>query len=323
MTTYRAATCIQIGKALEIQTRTVPMEINKDQVHICTHASVVNNADIERCRGQREDVPGVPFVPGAVAAGVVQAVGDDVTNVKIGDRVVALNYGRLGGMAEQVVVSGERVFPVPESLTLSQAAGSIVAYSTAMEALEKKAQVKKGDFVLVSGASGATGLAIAETAKNIYECQVIAVCRGQQKRDFLLERGFDQVIDRTQGNMMDTILAMTGGQGPAVAVDVVGGDMLVDCLNCVKTDGTVVIVGFASGIVPSLPSDVIKLRSLTVIGLNWKNLDFVPQVLEAARVGKIEPYIGREFPLDQINQAYQIVFDRKSVGAVVVRMTYG
>ncbi|RUS91702.1 hypothetical protein EGW08_000528, partial [Elysia chlorotica] len=231
MTTYRAAVCVQIGKALEIQMKPVVTEIEDDQVQVSTHASVVNNADIERCRGQRDDAPGVPFVPGAVAAGIVLAVGEHVTNVKVGDRVVALNYDKLGGMAEQIVVSKDRVFPVPESLNLSQAAGSIVAYSTSMSALEKKARVQKGDFVLVSGASGATGLAIAETAKNIYECQVIAVCRGQQKHDFLLERGFDRVIDRTKGNMVDTVLEMTGGQGVATAVDVVGGDMLIDCLH--------------------------------------------------------------------------------------------
>ncbi|KAK3700607.1 hypothetical protein RRG08_032408 [Elysia crispata] len=320
MATYRAATCVQIGKALEIQTRPVVTEIASDQVQIATHASVVNNADIERCRGQRDDVPGVPFIPGAVAAGSVLAVGDDVTNVKVGDRVVALNYGKLGGMAEQIVVSKDRVFPVPETLTLSQAAGSIVAYSTAMNALQTKARVQKGDFVIVSGASGATGLAIAETAKNIYGCQVIAVCRGQLKHDFLLERGFDRIVDRTQGNMVDTILEMTDGQGAAVAVDVVGGDMLIDCLHCVRTDGTIVIVGFASGIAPDLPADVIKTRSLSVMGLNFKNVDLVPVVLDSAREGKVHPYIGNEFPLEQINQAYQMVFDRKSIGAVVVRM---
>ncbi|GFO44518.1 small nuclear ribonucleoprotein f [Plakobranchus ocellatus] len=320
MSTYKAATCVEIGKALEIQDRAIPTDIKPNQVHINTHASVVNFADMERCRGQRDDAPEVPFVPGAVAAGVVLTVGSDVDNVKVGDRVVALNYGKLGGMAEQVVVNAKRVFPIPENVSFSKAAGSVVAYSAAIAALEKKARVQKGDFVLVSGAAGATGLAIIDAAKSMYGCQVIAVCRGQRKHDFLLERGFDRVIDSTQVNLVDTVMEMTGGEGVPVAIDVVGGDVLLDSLKCLSTDGTVVIVGFSSGNVPAIPADVIKQRSLTVMGLNWKTVDSLPIILQAVSEGKLDPYICKEFELDQVNQAYQMVFDKKSLGKVIVCM---
>uniref|UniRef100_A0A0B6Z5Y9 Enoyl reductase (ER) domain-containing protein n=1 Tax=Arion vulgaris TaxID=1028688 RepID=A0A0B6Z5Y9_9EUPU len=326
---YKTAVCVKIGAPLEVQHLPRPRKLNAREVLISTHALGINFADILTCKGQYQDRRKTPFTPGGEISGKVVEVGAEVSKVKIGDRVIALDFAKSGGASEVFVAPAEAVFPVPEHLSLVDAAATVVSYSTAMMALSRKAKLKQRERVLITAAAGATGLAAVDIARNLFDCEVIAVCGGVDKCNFLKERGANYTIDYTKENIRERVKEITKGRGVDVVMDQVGGDTLLDCIKSLGFEGRALTVGYAAGSIPNIPANQLLLKSSSLIGVFWGSyalsnpaafMESITQVFEALSQKKIHPYVGNTFKLEQINEAFQFILDRKSVGKVVIKI---
>ncbi|XP_005092255.1 quinone oxidoreductase-like protein 2 homolog [Aplysia californica] len=327
--TYKAAVCTKLGHPMEIRETDFPSSLGASEVLLSVHGNGINFADILSSKGQYQMKVEPPFVPGSEIAGKVVEVGSGVNNVKKGDRVFCILGTSVGGASEYCVADCQGLIPVPDNLSLVEAAATIVNYGTAMMALNRKAKLKKRERVLVTAAAGATGLAITDIAKNMFDCEVIAVCGGQDKCNFLLEHGAAKAIDYTKESIRDKVKEYTGGQGVNVVMDQVGGDTLLECIKSMGFEGRAVTIGYASGKIPSIPANILLLKSASLIGVFWGSYSManpvafyesITQVLQGVGENKLRPYVGQTFPLDQVNEAYQYILDRKSMGKVVIKM---
>ncbi|KAH9487666.1 hypothetical protein Btru_070248 [Bulinus truncatus] len=330
LSVYKAAVCIKLAEPLIVKELPVPEKLKETEVLVATHACGVNFADILTCKGLYQDRRRTPFTPGAEIAGKVLAVGSEVHGLKSGDRVFVLGLSKTsGGAAEMCLADMASVFPVPDNLTLTEAAAVIVSYGTAYMALAMKANLKKGEKVLVTAAAGAAGLAAVDIAKNIFGCQVFAACGGEDKCHFLKSRGADKTIDYTKEKIVDKVKEYTNGQGVDVVMDQVGGDTLLECVKSLAFEGRALTIGYASGNIPKIPANHLLLKSTSLIGVFWGSYALsnpvafkhsITQVLQALAENKIRPHVGRTFSLNEINEAYQYVLDRKSIGKVVIKV---
>ncbi|KAK0051880.1 quinone oxidoreductase-like protein 2 [Biomphalaria pfeifferi] len=296
---YRAAVCTKLAEPLVVREFPVPATLKETEVLVATHACGVNFADILTCKGLYQERRRTPFTPGGEIAGKVLAVGSKVHGIKSGDRVFVLAFGKTsGGAAEICLADMASVFPVPDNLNLVEAASLIVSYSTSLMALTMKANLKKGETVLITAAAGATGLAA-----------VFAVCGGEEKCQFLQSRGADKTIDYTKDRIVDKVKEFTNGRGVDVVMDQVGGDSLLDCIKSLAFEGRALTIGYASGSIPKIPANQLLLKSSSLIGVFWGSY------------AQSNPSAFRKtFSLDELNEAYQYVLDRKSVGKVVIKM---
>ncbi|CAG5135526.1 unnamed protein product [Candidula unifasciata] len=327
---YKAAVCVQLGAPLQVQQRPYPSQLNANEVLISTHAVGINFADILMCKGQYQDRRRTPFTPGTEISGKVVEVGTGVSRIKTGDRVIALDFAQSGGASELFVAPAKAVFPIPDHLGFVEAAATIVSYSTAMLALSRKAQLKKGnERVLITAAAGATGLAAVDIAKNLFDCEVIAICGGADKCAFLKERGAQHTIDYTQEKIRDRVKEITQGAGVNVVMDHVGGDTLLECVKSLGFEGRALTIGYAGGSIPNIPANQLLLKSSSLIGMFWGSYatlnpaafaGSIRQVLEAIEARQLHPYVGKTFALDQINEAFQYILERKSIGKVVIKI---
>ncbi|XP_059172549.1 quinone oxidoreductase-like protein 2 [Physella acuta] len=327
---YKAAVCTKLGQPLVIKEFPYPTELKSNEVLIATHAMGVNFADILISKGLYQDRRKTPFISGSELSGKVVEVGSDVGDLKNGDRVIFLSFaGSSAGASEFCVVDRKTVINIPTTLNLVTAAATIVSYGTAMMALTYKAKLKKHEKVLVTAATGATGLAAVDIAKNLFDCQVIAVCGGEEKCQFLKSRGADYTIDYSVDRIRDKVKEITQGGGVDVVMDQVGGETLLDCVKSLAFEGRAITVGYSSGNIPNVPANLLLLKSATLMGVYWGSYaqanpgvfgQSIAQVLKAVAEQKLQPYVGRTFPLEQINEAYQYVLDRKSTGKVVVTL---
>ncbi|GFO44519.1 quinone oxidoreductase-like protein 2 [Plakobranchus ocellatus] len=325
---YRAAVINQLGQPMVIQTMPPPKPLKPSEVLISTHAAGINFADILQWKGQYQEKLEPPFVPGFEISGKVIEVGSEVKTHKVGDRVVAISPAG-GAFAEMCVVSSEAVFPVPDNLRLVEAAGTITSYGTAMLGLTHNAKLRAGEKVLVTAAAGATGLAAVDIAKNLFNCEVIGVCGSIDKCQFLKRHGVDYTINYSTDRLRDSVKEITNGRGVNVAVDQVGGDTLLQCVKSLGFEGRALTVGYASGKIPDIPANLMLLKSASLVGVYWGSyskanppafVGSIMKVLQAVAEGKIKPHVGKTFPLDQINEAFQYVSDRKSVGKTVIQL---
>ncbi|KAK3700606.1 hypothetical protein RRG08_032407 [Elysia crispata] len=322
---YRAAVVKQLGQPMVVESLPAPKSLKAKEVLISTHAIGLNFADILQWKGQYQIKKELPFVPGAEISGKVIDVGENVKSYKPGDRVVAIGVN--GGFAEMCVADSQLVFPVPDHLSLMEAAGALICYSTAMMGFTRKAGLREGESVLVTAAAGATGLAAVDIAKNLFNCKVIGVCGGQDKCQFLRDRGVDHTVDYRTEKIRDRVKEITSGKGVDVAVDQVGGETLLDCVKSLGFEGRALTVGYASGSIPKIPANLMLLKSSSLIGVFWGSYvqanpsafrESITSVIQGLNEGKLKPYVGTTFSLDQINEAFEHILNRKNIGKTVI-----
>ncbi|KAK7480932.1 hypothetical protein BaRGS_00027843 [Batillaria attramentaria] len=325
---YRAAVCTKIGDPLQVQDVPLPDKVPDGKVLIAGHAAGINFADILTVQGKYQVRPRTPFVPGAELAGRVADFGAGVEGFKKGDRVISIPGG-MNAFGEFCLVDAHMVFPAPDTLTLVECAGAIISYATAMLALSRTAQLKEGETVLITAAAGATGLAAADIARNVFRAQVIGVCGGADKCALLRERGVQHTIDYHTEEIRDRVKKITDGNGVDVVMDQVGGNIFTDCLKSVAFEGRVVTVGYASGDIPKVPVNQVLLKSCSIRGVWWGNyatrnpqvfIQSITDVLAAFSQGKLRPHIGRTFSLEEVNAAFDFILNRQSTGKVVLKM---
>lgn len=298
------------------------------QVLVRVEACGVNFFDGLMVEGNYQTKPERPFSPGSEVAGIVEAVGADVTGLRPGARVLAFNG--IGGYAEAALAEADRVSAIPDSMTFAQAAGFLITYATSYHALAK-ARLQPGETLLVLGAAGGVGLAAVEIGKQM-GARVIAAASSDEKLDLCRRHGADATIDYTQQDLRQAAKALSGGAGVDVVYDPVGGALSEPALRSLATDGRHLVIGFASGDIPKLPLNLLLLKQSSLIGVFWgayaranpqRHAADMAQLFAWFEAGHLHPHIFAEYPLDRFDVALDAVMQRTARGKVVLRMHEG
>ena len=301
-------------------------EVKKTEIVLDVHAAGVNFPDTLIIEGKYQFKPPFPFSPGGEAAGVVAAVGEKVSHVKVGDRVMALTGW--GSFAEQVAVPGYNVMPIPAGMDFNSAAAFGMTYGTSMHALKQRANLQPGETLLVLGASGGVGLAAVEIAKAM-GAKVIAAASSAEKLAVAKAAGADELINYSETNLKDEVKRLTGGLGVDVIYDPVGGDLFDQAIRSIAWNGRLLVVGFASGRIPELAVNLCLLKGAAVLGVFWgafaqrqpqDNAANFQQLFAWYAEGKVKPLVSQVFALEQAAEAINALGQRKAVGKVVVQV---
>ena len=294
------------------------------QAKIAVHAAGVNFGDTLMVTGEYQEKPELPFSPGMEAAGEVIAVGDDVENVKVGDRVMG-SIG-FGGFAEEANVPAMNLTAVPDDMDWAIAAAFPVAYGTSHVALTYRSHLKSGEVLLVHGAAGGVGLTAVELGKAM-GATVIATAGTDEKVALAKSYGADYGINYSDEDIRDKVLEYTSGAD--VIYDPVGGNAFKASLRCINFEGRIIIIGFASGDIPQIPTNYPLVKCFTVDGFVWgayhrKKVEVIHEGYAGLREiwakGILKPHISHRFPLVEAGEAMRTLLARKSTGKVVVEV---
>ncbi|WP_431483127.1 NADPH:quinone oxidoreductase family protein [Pseudomonas solani] len=323
----KAVLCKAFGPAETLVLEEVASpEPKKNEVLIDVHAAGVNFPDTLIIEGKYQFKPPFPFSPGGEAAGTVAAVGEKITYLKPGDRVMALTGW--GSFAEQVAVPGYNVMPIPKGIDFNSAAAFGMTYGTSMHALKQRANLQPGETLLVLGASGGVGLAAVEIGKAM-GAKVIAAASSAEKLAVAKAAGADELINYSESSLKEKVKELTGGQGADVIYDPVGGDLFDEAIRSIAWNGRLLVVGFASGRIPELPVNLTLLKGAAVVGVFWgsfaqrqpqDNLANFQQLFAWHAEGKLKPLVSQVFPLEKSADAINALGQRKAVGKVVVKV---
>lgn len=323
----RAVLCKEWGGPEKLTVEDLPSPpMRAGAVRIAVHAAGINFADLLLIAGQYQEKPAFPFTPGAEAAGTVTEVGAGVSNVKRGDRVIVL--AGLGAYAEEIVVDAARVMPMPPKMDFAAAAGFPIAYGTSHGALDWRARLQPGEWLLVYGAAGGVGLTAVEIGKAM-GARVIACASGPEKLAVAKERGADFLIDYSREDIREKVKEITGGRGADVVYDPVGGDAFDAALRSIAWEGRIVIIGFASGRIPQIPANIALVKNISIIGFYWGSYQSrKPELLQRSfaqlfhwfEAGKLKPHVSQCFDLKDVAGALELMRNRKSTGKVVIKM---
>lgn len=323
--TYRAAVCTDLEGpgALEVRTLDAP-DLGPNDIRIAVRAAGANFPDLLMTRGGYQFRPEPPFVPGMEVAGDVLEVGSDVTAYKPGDRV--MGQCRLGGFAEQAIVTTEGIMPLPAALTYDEGAAWFVAATTAWHALNDKGQIKPGETLLVLGASGGVGMAAVQLGKHM-GANVIGLASSDNKVAALLKAGADHAFRNDTPDLVEAIKAATGGKGVDIVYDPVGGPLAISATRTLGWGGRFLIVGFASGEIPKFPANHALIKGYSIMGLRaGEAARRDPELgrrnraalIDLANKGVMRPMISHSFPLDQAGDALRVLENRQVIGRAVV-----
>jgi len=303
----------------------------KGEVRIAVKAVGVNFPDVLIVQDLYQFKPERPFAPGGEVAGVIDALGEGVDGLEVGDRVLAMTGW--GGMAEKIVVRREVCVPVPESMPFDVAAAFVMTYGTSHHALKDRAKLQAGETLLVLGAAGGVGLAAVELGKAAGG-RVVAAVSSEEKAAMARAHGADETVVYPQGPFdkegSKALAALfkqaCGPDGANVIYDPVGGDYAEAALRAIAWEGRYLVVGFPAGI-PKIPLNLTLLKSCQIVGVFWgafaardprANEQNLMELLTLWMKGRIKPEISARFPLEQGGEAIRQLAERKAVGKVVV-----
>jgi NADPH2:quinone reductase len=320
-----AVVCREWGAPEKLGVEDIPLPALRDgAVRIKVHAAGVNFADLLLLAGQYQEKPAFPFTPGAEAAGEITEIGSGVKGFNIGDRVMALTG--LGAFADEAVVDAQRVLPIPPTMEFSTAAAFPVAYGTSHGALEWRARLQPGEWLLVTGAAGGVGLTAVEIGKAM-GARVIACAGSAEKLAIAQQHGADYLIDYSKEDIRERVKAITDGRGADVIYDPVGGDAFDASLRFIAWGGRIIIIGFAAGRVSQIPANIVLVKNIDVIGFYWGSYQaHKPELLRGSftqlfrwfQEGKLRPHVSHRLPLDQAAEALTLLKQRRSTGKVVL-----
>lgn len=320
----RVVVCRELGSLdhVRVEERDAPRP-GPDQVVVDVRAAGVNYVDGLMCEGRYQIKPPTPFVPGGEIAGEVAALGAGVTGVAVGDRVLSMTG--FGAFAEQVVVGADSLHPVPAALGFGQAASCIQSYATMQFALTRRTRVAPGDWVLVLGAGGGIGLAAIDLAAAL-GARVIAAASSADKLASARAVGAAATIAYEEEDLKARAREISGG-GVDVVVDPVGGRHSEPALRALAPFGRLLVIGFASGPIASVPLNQVLLRNRAVVGVDWGawafsdlagNRDLIGEVLALMAAGTLHPTVPAERSLEDAAAAMRALIDRKVTGKIVL-----
>ena len=309
--------------ALQWQDLPTP-EPQAGQVRLAVKAASLNFPDILIVQNKYQFKPALPFVPGSEFAGIVEAVGAGVVNVKVGDRVAAM--AGTGGFGTHAIVPAEKLVPLPDGMSFEHGAAFLMTYGTSQHALIDRAALKAGETVLVLGAAGGVGTAAIQIAKAV-GARVIAAASTDAKCAVCREIGADATINYSTENIRDALKALTSGKGPDVVYDPVGSDLAEPVYRSIGWRGRYLVVGFAGGGIPALPLNLSLLKGAAIVGVFWG--DFVrrepanfardmQQLGQWYAEGKVRPVMDQVMPLAELHAAYARMGARQVIGKLVL-----
>jgi NADPH2:quinone reductase len=284
----------------------------------------LNFGDLLLIKGTYQEKPPLPFTLGMELAGTVTAVGKGVQGVAKGQRIAA--YSGFHGLAEYAVVPADICVAIPDQMNAVDAAAFLIAYGTSHVALEYKARLQPGERLLVLGASGGVGLTAVELGK-LMGAEVIACARGQAKLDICRAAGADHLIDSEVDDIREVVKSLGGAD---VVYDPIGGDQFKAAMRACNPEARLLPLGFASGEVPQIPANIVMVKNLNILGLFWGGYKkFNPKVLtDSFRTlidwyvaGQLKPHVSHVLPLEQANEALDLLRTRKATGKVIVRVS--
>jgi NADPH:quinone reductase len=298
------------------------------EVLIEVHAVSVNFVDLLMMSGSYQFKPSLPFIPGKLPVGVVAAVGDGVKNFRPGDH--ALLMAEQSGFAEFAVMPEDQCINVPSSLPFTEAASMALVYDTAYFALKDRGRIQPGETVLVLGATGGVGLAAIQLAKAMGG-KVLAAVASKDKEDLVRAAGADSIIDLSvpdlHENLRQQVFALTDKRGADIIVDMLGGDIFDAAVRALAWSGRLIVIGFASGRIPSLKMNYVLVKNIEVSGMQISDYrKRRPQHMQAAlaeiyawhAAGKLKPLPTRVYPIEQFAEALRDIKDRKVRGRIVL-----
>lgn len=323
----KAIVCTKLGPPSDLEYKDVPDPTPAaNEVLIQVEACGMNFPDTLIIQGLYQFKPDLPFSPGSDVAGVVEAVGEEVTTFKPGDEVVAMTGW--GGFAEKTVVDAKSCFPKPPGMDMVNAASFLMAYGTSYYALKERADLKEGETLLVLGASGGVGLTAVELGK-LHGARVIAAASTADKLAICQEYGADEVINYSEEDLKNRVKELTDGKGADVIYDPVGGEYAEPALRAIGWEGRYLVVGFAAGDIPKMPLNLALLKGCQIVGVFWgayarkapqQNMQNTMQLIQWFNEGKLNPHIHATYPLAEAPQALEDMMARKVKGKAVVVM---
>lgn len=295
-----------------------------DQVRFETTAATVGFMDTLMVQGLYQLKPDLPYVPGAVSAGIVTQIGSKVSDISVGDRVSALGYH--GGFATARVVDRAAVVVTPEGIDDEQAAAFRLTYSPSYLALVLRARIQPGETLVVTGATGGIGFSAMQLGRQ-QGARVIGAVGSPAKAAWLHAQGFAETIDYSTEPFRQTVNAKTGGLGADVIFEVVGGEMLEQSMRCINVFGRILVLGFAGGDIPSLPANLPLLKNAAIIGSflgGWMTRDpaafmrMNDAVVDVLRNSDLRAPIAARFPLQKAPEAMAALRQRDNIGKIML-----
>ena len=303
------------------------------EVVIAVKACGVNYPDVIIIEDKYQFKPERPFAPGGELAGTVESVGEGVTSLKVGDRVIG--QAGWGGMAEKIALDTRRCTPMPEGMPFEEGAAFFLTYGTSYHALKQRASIKPGESLLVLGAAGGVGLAAVELGKAM-GAKVIAAASTQEKVDLAIKHGAESGVVYPTGPFDKDSKKALGGlfkeagpkDGYDVIYDAVGGDYAEASLRAIAWEGRFLVIGFPAGI-PAIPLNLTLLKGCQIVGVFWgsfttrqpaDNAVNIAEMLAMYADGKIRPYVSSKYPLAEAGKAITELAERRAQGKVVVTM---
>ena len=327
--------CIELGPPDKLQIKEVlDPQIIPDHVIIENKAASVNFPDVLMIQGLYQFQPELPFSPGGECSGIIVSVGENVENLKVGDRVFAMTG--LGAFCEKILAPKHSVVKIPDSMSFETAAALPMTYGTSLYALKQRANLKEGETLLVLGAAGGVGLATVELGKAM-GAKVIAAASTQEKVDLCLKHGADEGFIYPTGDLnrdqqkelSSTIKELTGGLGANVVYDPVGDKYSEPCIRATAWDGRYLVIGFAAGEIPKIPINLALLKGMKIVGVFWgawvgmfpeENKKNFLELFDLHSQEKIKPEVSDSFPLEEGAKAIAHLKDRKAKGKVIIKI---
>lgn len=326
MTFMRAWRVTQACAPREMTFGTLPVPTpGPGEALVRVHAAALNFFDILMIQGRYQVRPPFPYTPGCEMAGEVVAVGEG-SDFQPGDRVAS--QPKWGAFGEYVLVENAQTNRVPADVDLRLAATVPVVYPTAHVTLGRRAALQAGEFLLVTAGAGGVGLAAVQIGR-AWGARVIALAGSEEKCAVCREHGAELALNYRDAGWVDAVLAHTGGLGCNVVYDSVGGDVFNTALKAIAFEGRAMIVGFAGGAIQQIAANRLLLKNAAAMGAIWGayynrapalSHTIVADCFAMLRDGRINPVISAEFPLDQVPDALERLYERRTVGKVIIRV---
>ncbi len=324
----KALVCVEHGPPEKLVLQDLPEpEPVAGQVRIRVHAAGVNFPDTLIIRNLYQFKPPLPFSPGGEAAGVVDAVGEGVTHVRPGDRVIAMTGH--GAFAEMLVAPATAVIPMVADMPFEIAAGFAMTYGTSHHALKQRARLQPGETLLVLGAAGGVGLAAVELGR-LMGARVIAAASTEEKLALARAHGAEATINYSEEDLKERVKALTGGHGANVIYDPVGDRLAEPAFRAIAWDGRYLVIGFAGGEIPRIPLNLPLIKGAAIVGVFWGAFTLREPALHAENMrellgwyaeGRLKPHVSATLPLARGAEAIAMLMERKARGKVVITMT--
>ncbi len=321
----KAILCRRFGPPEDLTLEDVPKpQAQAGTVKIALRACGVNFPDVLMIQGLYQFKPPFPFSPGLEVAGNIVEVGEGVAGLRPGQRVMAtLTHG---GFAEEVIAPAAVVTPLPAEISFEQAAAFPLAYGTSHIGLTRRARLQAGETMLALGAAGGVGLAAVELGARL-GANVIAAASSDEKLALAQAYGARHLIHYTRENLSERVKALTDGRGVDVVFDPVGGDAFDQAARRIAWEGRYLVVGFASGRIPSLPANIALLKNASIVGVYWGAYwQHDPTVIKRSfaellpwiAAGEIKPRIHKTYPLAEAAAALRVLMDRRAMGKALL-----